>query len=637
MARDAAHAIDRAVELMSDGTRLDWDDLEREAEGAEEREYLRWLRVLDQIAELHGSTVPVVSDVSSGAASASSVPHPGELGTWGKYELIEKVGEGGFGSVYRACDRELDFELAIKILHQKTSDVRLRQALIDEGRALARIRHPNVVRVLGVESNNDRVGLCMDFVRGQALEDLLTLNGPFSAAEAVLIGVDVCGALAAVHRAGFVHRDVKARNVMREQGGRNVLMDFGAGRALASQAGRSNDMTGTPLYMAPELLSGAQATAPSDIYSVGVLLYHLVTGEYPVQAATVDELRVAHRDGCRRFLSERRPDLPVRFVAVVERMLSSDPNERYLTAGAASDALSLVLRSQTEKKEKVADALAKFFKATYAVIGGAVVCLALGIFTSRSFNRVLGRAGFATETPLDWIVWGAQSAVLPVLIVVAGLVVMSHAVMLRRFVAAYVPAVQRVDDRLRQRLQAQVHRFRLDDVSALSLYVVMASSVALVWSVWYFYPILYACLDPATTAPPAQLSLLAPDRVDYKDFFREAFTFVILLASMGWLAVGKLASQVGRRLDRGMLTAGIGIIVVATIVLSVPYRLMRHAEFEAVEWNQQGCYVIGERATDTLLFCPDLSPRNRIVSKDDRILRRGNRENVFSRFSGFAH
>src|SRR5262249_55904160 len=157
--------------------------------------------------------------------------------------------------------------------------------------------------VLGIESHGGQVGLCMDFVKGQTLEDVLREQGTFSPGEAVLIGQDLCRALAAVHQAGLVHRDVKARNVMREQAGRIVLMDFGTGgAALALRESAGRDIGGTPLYMAPEVLRGEPASVQSDVYSLGVLLYYLVTGRYPVEAASLDELDAAHREGRRHFV-----------------------------------------------------------------------------------------------------------------------------------------------------------------------------------------------------------------------------------------------------------------------------------------------------------------------------------------------
>ena len=133
----------------------------------------------------------------------------------------------------------------------------------------------------------------MELIRGQTLTQILSGYGTFSASEATIIGQEVCRALAAVHAAGIVHKDLKAQNVMRESGGRFVLMDFGAG--------------GTPVYLAPEVLSGAEATVASDIYALGVLLFYLVTRKYPASGASLDDLRQAHARGERRRLVDEPP------------------------------------------------------------------------------------------------------------------------------------------------------------------------------------------------------------------------------------------------------------------------------------------------------------------------------------------
>ena len=204
---------------------------------------------------------------------------------WGRYRLDQKVGEGAFGCVYRAWDPELEREVAVKILHKRVAETPLRQALLREGRALAKVRHSHVVSVLSVESHDDQIALCMEFVTARRSKTCFRA-GLLSAGEAMLVCQDVCRALAAVHLAGFVHQDVKARNVMREKAGRIVLMDFGAGQDTSSSGVGRASIAGTPLYMAPEVLAGEAPSAISDVYSVGVLLYHLVTGEYPVEGQT---------------------------------------------------------------------------------------------------------------------------------------------------------------------------------------------------------------------------------------------------------------------------------------------------------------------------------------------------------------
>ena len=136
--------------------------------------------------------------------------------------------------------------------------------------------------------------------------------------------------MAAVHQAGVLHGDIKAHNVMREAGGRIVLMDFGAGQSLSSTLpDHTSALAGTPVYLSPEVLTGHPRSAASDIYALGVLLYYLVTDTYPVSGKWVDALVSANTRGERRHLRDARPDLPDDFVRAVERAIAADSRERF--------------------------------------------------------------------------------------------------------------------------------------------------------------------------------------------------------------------------------------------------------------------------------------------------------------------
>jgi hypothetical protein len=193
----------------------------------------------------------------------------------------------------------------------------------------------------------------MELIRGRTLEAHLREHGRLGAREAALIGTDLCRALAAVHGAGLVHGDVKTLNVMREEGGRTVLMDFGTGLEVPLESSPSNrGLCGTPLYLAPEIHRGEEATPRSDLFSLGVLLFHLVTGGYPFVARTLSELTEAHRRGKWRHLRDARADLPDAFVQVVERALAPDPADRFGSAGEMELALSTALR-EVERRDVV--------------------------------------------------------------------------------------------------------------------------------------------------------------------------------------------------------------------------------------------------------------------------------------------
>jgi TolB-like protein/Flp pilus assembly protein TadD len=333
------------AESVADGSSVDWHEAEARAT-TDEQSVIRQLRVLASLAAIHRS-LPAASDAG---------PHAGDrrtsspaIGNWAELSLIERLGGGTFGEVYRAWDRHLEREVALKLLRlDDLHDDPQTSRIAREGRLLARIRHPNVITVHGVEIHEGRVGLSMELVRGTTLEDVLQKRGPFSAREAALIGIDLCHALAAIHAAGLIHRDVKAQNVMREDGGRIVLMDLGTGRETTpGGAAASPDLVGTPLYLAPEIFDGASASAQTDLYSLGVLLYHLVTGSFPVPAATIDELRDGQSRGAVVRLRDARADLPTMFVQVVDRAISRDPQRRYQSAGALEADLLEALRGTT--------------------------------------------------------------------------------------------------------------------------------------------------------------------------------------------------------------------------------------------------------------------------------------------------
>ena len=195
---------------------------------------LRQLRAIAQIASAHerfAQEADVLFDAvaameTSGAIAATA--GQGELRTWGQLILRSYIGRGSFGDVYRAWDPRLDREVALKLLTPPATGETARSSkVISEGRALARVRHPNVVTVYGADQIGGRIGVWMEFVEGRTLAQRIAADGPLAPAETAAIGADLARALAAVHKAGLLHRDVKAQNVICEAGGRIVLTDFG--------------------------------------------------------------------------------------------------------------------------------------------------------------------------------------------------------------------------------------------------------------------------------------------------------------------------------------------------------------------------------------------------------------------------
>ena len=317
---------------VADGAVVDWTAADALASDPGSRGLLAYLRVLEQIASVHATLPPAGTFIHS----LHSTDFGDATGTWGTLEIIRKIGSGAHADVYLARDPRLDRPVALKLLRYR-QDAGDASMVIDEARLLARVRHPNVVTVYGAERLEGRTGIWMEYVDGRTLEEELRASGPLSAEDVRRVGISVAEALSAVHAAGLVHRDVKAQNVLRDVGGRVLLSDFGTGRDAALEA---SELAGTPLYLAPEVLVGQPATARSDLYSLGVLLFHLATGGFPVVGRSVADLREAHATGTPADVRSLRGDLPRPIAGCIDRALSRDPDARFDTAAALWRALA---------------------------------------------------------------------------------------------------------------------------------------------------------------------------------------------------------------------------------------------------------------------------------------------------------
>lgn len=401
MADEPDALIDLAT-AISDGATVDWSSVQSSNISEADRAVLRHLRVIAEIVSLQqrlGSQpvhTSVVDELRQEALRPSDARET--LPSWGPLRLIRLVGQGAFGEVYRAWDSRLDREVALKLLRRRESGRSAGSSLVDEGRLLAKVRHPNVITVYGAERIGDHVGVWMEFVDGPTLAQLVASKGSFAPGEVARVGRDLCGALAAVHRAGLLHRDVKAANVMRDADGRVVLMDFGAGREERASAASPLDMAGTPLYLAPEIFDGAAASVQSDIYSLGVLLYFLATGAYPVDASTVKAIRDGHRRGARRSLAEARPDLPRALAGVIDRALSPQSAARFDSAAAMDAALAaLAPAAQPRLARRYPMVLA--IVAAAALIAVAIVAVQRTVAPRGAGGMVIRRV--SADAPVD--------------------------------------------------------------------------------------------------------------------------------------------------------------------------------------------------------------------------------------------
>jgi serine/threonine protein kinase len=255
---------------------------------------------------------------------------------FGQLEVLDKLGEGAQAEVYRAYDPLLDQCFALKI--RRIEFGALSNDFLEEAKHLARVHHPNVVRVYGAANVDGRAGLWTELINGQSLESVLASTPVLSLHDAIEIGCKLCEALEALHTRGLVHGDIKPSNVMLEDSGRVVLMDFGAAQRFRNSTPRPVTL-GTVQYLAPEVADGCASSPQSDIYSLGVLLFKLLTGAYPYTASDFEGLCIQQSTIGPAKLASLAPAVPSGSAGAIDRALATDPQRRHRGMSAFAAAL----------------------------------------------------------------------------------------------------------------------------------------------------------------------------------------------------------------------------------------------------------------------------------------------------------
>ncbi|HUE96779.1 MAG TPA: protein kinase [Longimicrobiaceae bacterium] len=253
--------------------------------------------------------------------------------TVGKYRIVDRLGRGGMGTVYKAVDETLDRDVAIKVLNPDLGDVEVLKRFRAEAVALARLNHPGIATIYELYRQDDDLLMVMEFVRGETLQALSERLGMLAPPQAVHICLQILDALGHAHRAGVVHRDLKPANVMVTEAGVAKVMDFGIARVLGTEHfTHGSYMMGTPAYMAPEQVLGAEVDGRADIYSAGVVLYRLLSRELPFKADTAIAMVQKQVGDLPTPIRTFRPDLPEWCGQVIDRALAKRPEDRFQSA-----------------------------------------------------------------------------------------------------------------------------------------------------------------------------------------------------------------------------------------------------------------------------------------------------------------
>jgi eukaryotic-like serine/threonine-protein kinase len=250
----------------------------------------------------------------------------------GRYEVEDLVGTGGMSSVYRARDNVLERQVALKILHDHfSSDPEYVERFRREARAIARLNHPNIVTVIDRGELDRHQFIVFEHVAGENLKDVVRRRGPLPVDEAVAFTTQVAQGLAFAHAHGVVHRDVKPQNILIDENGTAKVTDFGIARAVDPGEGLTETGTvlGTSGYIAPEQASGRRVDARSDQYSLGVVLYELLTGELPYSGDNVMAVAMKHLHEPVPRVRDRRRDVPASVDAIVSRAMAKRPEDRF--------------------------------------------------------------------------------------------------------------------------------------------------------------------------------------------------------------------------------------------------------------------------------------------------------------------
>lgn len=273
-----------------------------------------------------------------------------------RYRLVAQQGSGGMAVIYKAVDQTLGRTVAVKVLRPSLiTDPTFLERFRNEARHIARLSHPNIVTVHDFQQDGNTYYIVMEFVEGQDLKRLIRTQAPFSVERALNIAIQICAGIGYAHRSGVVHADVKPQNILVKADDMVKVTDFGIALALsdASIAQRQKVVWGSPHYFSPEQAQGERPTPASDVYSLGIVIFEMLTGRLPFIGTDQQELALAHIRDTPPSASDFNPAVPSQLEKIIQKVMSKEPSARYRTA----EQLERILRSYQQQGHDVTGSL----------------------------------------------------------------------------------------------------------------------------------------------------------------------------------------------------------------------------------------------------------------------------------------
>jgi hypothetical protein len=569
----------------------------------------------------------------------------------GPYIILSQIGKGGMGQVFLGRDPRLDRRVALKcLLASSEGREDLRDRIVREARAAARITHSHVAAVHDVVEHEGRAFIVMEYVEGESLAALIKQNA-LPAARVIAIGRQLAAALAAAHAGGVIHRDLKPANIQVMPDGSVKILDFGIALALGTVASTTRAaefgvlteprgfQAGTPAYMAPEQLLGRTVDERSDLFSLSVILFEMATGRRPFRSGEpldvlVESLKMLPR------ADRINAGVPKALADLIARGLATYPQDRFQSAaemGAALDALAAE-RSSVDGRHGSSVAagpsitVRRLAWAVAGVLSIPVALWCLGRVTSAAYNTTLERTGsFASEPAQAYVVWGFRSLVAPSVQSALAIAFLGTLLFVARLLSLARPLAHAFNG-MRKRYRALASALSLDDPRVVAQGLATAGVLALCLVYWRFSALIQAWAVTISSAQPERLLPLGPANEDEKVLYRATLTLLFLMFSAGLLRVVQLRRRLGTRGGGGGLAA-VTVVVAALLALNeVPYRILFRSQALRITYGDLRCYVIGEDPQRWLLYCPDAAPpRNRIIQRSDPSVRSsGVMESIFT-------